>query len=447
MMKRMIFLLSTFLMFPLAYGQDSTPENSNQRAKSTEVLVATIDGVIHPVSAEFLLESIEEAERVGAEALVVELNTPGGLMTSMQKMTTAILESAVPVVVYVSPDGAQAASAGFFVLISADIAAMAPGSNTGAAHPVGGQGEDIEGHMGKKVEEDAAANIRSLAERQGRNIELAEAAVIDSRSYSASEALEGDLIDFMASDLEGLLRDIDGFEISRGDEEVVMHTADASIRRLEMTGIQEFLALIVDPNIAALFMTLGLLGLVAEVWHPGSVLPGVMGSICLILALYAFSVLPVNAAGVALILLSIVFFVAEIKVPSFGVLGISGIISLVLGLLFLFKGIELDPEIGMTLSVDPLVIGALAGSAALFTFLLGTLVIRAHRTRVSTGYEGMVGAIGVARTAINPKGTIDIHGEIWTARSKSPVLKEQEIKVIAAEGLSLTVEPVDEEEI
>ena len=442
----MIFLLSTLLFLPLIQGQESAPEDSTPPARATEVLVATIDGVIHPVSAEFLMESIEEAERVQAAALVIELNTPGGLMTSMQKMTTSILESDVPVVVYVSPDGAQAASAGFFVLISADIAAMAPGSNTGAAHPVGGQGEDIEGHMGKKIEEDAAASIRSLAERQGRNIELAEAAVVESRSYSATEALEGDLIDFVVSDLSELLQVIDGVQITRGEDEVVMRTADASVRHLEMSGIQEFLALIVDPNIAALFMTLGLLGLVAEVWHPGAVLPGIIGSICLILALYAFSVLPVNAAGVALILLSIVFFIAEIKVPSFGVFGISGIIALVLGLLFLFKGIELDPEVGMTLTVDPLVIAALAGAAALFTFMLGALVVRAHRVQVSTGYEALLGAIGVARTAINPKGIVDIHGEIWTARSKSPVLKEQEVKVIAAEGLSLTVEPVNEEE-
>jgi len=401
------------------------------------VVRVAVDSIIHPVSAEFVIESLAEADRRHADAFVMELSTPGGLLTSTRDIFSAMLSAETTVVVYVSPSGAQAASAGFFLLMAADIAAMAPGTNTGAAHPVGGSGEDIEGTMGEKVEEDAAATIRSLADRNERNAELAEAAVVESKSFTADEALEANLIDLVADDFPALLREIDGFEISRDGNVVrTVRTAGAEISTLEMSGFQRFLSAIAHPNIAYILMTLGGLGLYFELSNPGAVLPGVVGGICLILAFFALSVLPVNYAGIALIILAMIFFIAEVKVVSYGMLTVAGVISLVLGSLMLFK--STDPAIRVSLDV--------IASMAIFTLVvvafLVTLVVRVHSSQVATGAEGLVNKHGVARTPIETDGKVFVHGELWHAVSNEPIGVGSAVQVVAVDGLTLEVRPL-----
>jgi membrane-bound serine protease (ClpP class) len=401
------------------------------------VVAIKIDSIIHPPAAEFLKESLAEAEDLDAAAFVIELATPGGLLTSTREIFTAMLSSDVPVVVYVSPSGSQAASAGFFILMAADVAAMAPGTNTGAAHPVGGQGEEIEGVMAEKVEEDAAATIRSLADRNHRNLELAESAVLESKSFTAEEALEHGLIDLIAEDLPTLLAEIDGREIQEGEEVVTIETSGALIQRREMSAFQRLLSALAHPNIAYILMTLGGLGLYFELSNPGAVLPGVVGAICLIMAFFALSVLPVNYAGIALILLAMIFFIAEVKVMSYGMLTVGGLISLVLGSLMLFK--TADPAIRVGLDV----IGAAVLFSTLVVGFMMTMAIRAHRSQVKTGAEGLVSERGLVRSALDPRGKVFVHGEIWNAVSDVPVAVGTDVVVIGVDGLTLRVRPED----
>ncbi len=399
------------------------------------VVAIRIDSIIHPVAAEFVRESLEEAEQLEAAAFVIELSTPGGLLTSTREIFTKMLSSKVPVVVYVSPSGSQAASAGFFILLAADVAAMAPGTNTGAAHPVAGSGEEITGVMAEKVEEDAAATIRSLADRNNRNLELAESAVLESKSFTAEEALANGLIDLIASDLPALLAEIDGREIQRGETTITLATSGASIERREMTGFQRLLSAIAHPNIAYILMTLGGLGLYFELSNPGAVLPGVVGAICLILAFFALSVLPVNYAGIALILLAMIFFIAEVKVVSYGLLTVGGLIALVLGSLMLFK--SADPAIRVGLDV----IGAAVLFSVLVVGFMTMMAVRAHRSQVRTGSEGLINERGVARSQIEPKGKVFVHGELWDATSEVPIGAGGDIVVVGVEGLTLRVRP------
>ncbi len=398
-----------------------------------------VDAIIHPVTAEFIIESLAEADRLGADLFVVELSTPGGLMTSTREIVTAILGAETPVAVYVSPSGVHAASAGFFILMAGEIAAMAPGTNTGAAHPVGGQGEEIEGDLGEKVEQDAAAQIRSLAARNGRNAELAEAAVLESRSFTAEEALDNGLIDLVAGDLDELLAAIDGRNLAaEGAEERPLRVAGAEIRSLEMTAVQRFLSAIAHPNIAYILMTLGGLGLYFELSNPGAILPGVVGGICLILAFFALSVLPVNYAGIALIALALVFFVAEIKVTSYGLLTVAGLVSLVLGSTMLFK--SADPAI----RVSKEVIASVTLFAGVVVAILLLLVVRVHRSRVTTGAEGLVSKHATARTALDPAGKVFVWGEIWNAVAERPVAAGATVEVTAVDGMTLKVRPLAE---
>jgi len=400
------------------------------------VVHISIDSIIHPVAAEFAIDSLAEADRRNAAAVVIELSTPGGLLTSTREIFTAMLGTETPVVVYVSPSGAQAASAGFFLLMAADVAAMAPGTNTGAAHPVAGSGEEIEGDMGEKVEQDAAATIRSLANRNGRNAELAEAAVVESRSFTEYEALENGLIDLIAADLPSLLEELDGMELSReGDEVQILRTAGAQIATLEMSGFQRLLSAIAHPNIAYILMTLGGLGLYFELSNPGAILPGVVGGICLILAFFALSVLPVNYAGIALIILALIFFIAEVKVTSYGLLTVGGLISLVLGSLMLFK--SADPAIRVSIDV----IMSMAAFTLIVVALLVSLVLRAHRSQVTTGTEGLIHKRGVARTEIDTQGKVFVHGELWNAISDTPVAAGAAVEVVNVEGMTLRVRP------
>jgi membrane-bound serine protease (ClpP class) len=414
-----------------ATGQRTTPAKPGA---GRHVLVARVGTIIHPVAATFVADAVERADDERAVALVLELDTPGGLLTSTRDITRALLQARTPVVVYVSPQGAQAASAGFFVLMAADVAAMAPGTNTGAAHPVAGDGADLPETIGKKAEQDAAAQVRSLAARHGRNVALAEAAVVESRSFTASEALEQKLVEVVAPDLPRLLQALDGRTVRKGEgPPLALHTAGAEVRRLEMGRVQRFLAAIAHPNIAYILLTLGFLGLYFELATPGVVLPGVVGAICLLLGFYALSVLPLDYTGVALLLLAGLLFLAEIKVTSYGLLTVAGLVSLVLGSLMLFE--SPDPALRVSVSL----VAAVAAAAAVTVAFLMTLVLRAHKAPVATGREGLVGERGVARAALVPAGRVFVHGELWNAVADEPVAAGAPVEVVAVDGLTLRV--------
>jgi membrane-bound serine protease (ClpP class) len=345
-----------------------------------------------------------------------------------------MLGARTPVVVYVAPSGAQAASAGFFLLMAADVAAMAPGTNTGAAHPVEGPGEKAGEVLAKKVEQDAAATIRSLAARHGRDAKLAEQAVVESRSFTADEALQAKLVDLVTPSLESLLAAIDGRSVSKvAGGALTLRTAGAVVRELRMTPFQRLLSALAHPNIAYILMTLGFLGLYFELAHPGAILPGVVGGICLVLALFALSVLPVNYAGVALVALALVFFIAEIKVPSYGLLTVGGVVALVLGGLMLFK----TPDPALRVSADLLAWMAVAALAAAGG--IAFLAVRAQRGRVRTGSEGLVGERGAARSALDPEGKVFVHGELWHAVADEPVPAGAKVEVVEVDGMTLKV--------
>ena len=400
-----------------------------------EVVLARVHSVIHPVSAELILDAIRTADESGAAAVVLELSTPGGLLTSTREITTAMLGARTPVVVWVAPDGAQNASAGFFVLLAADVAAMAPNTNTGAAHPVGGQGEDIPGKLGEKMEQDAAAYIRALAGRTGRNVELAQKAVVESRSFTAREALDGKLIDLIAPTLPELLRALDGRVVRKGNQSITLHTAGASIREVELPSLRKLLAWVADPNISYILLVLGGLGLYFELMNPGAILPGVVGGICMILAFFALSVLPVNVAGLALILLSLLFFIAEIKVVSHGLLAAGGIISLILGSLMLFKTADAMLRVSL-----PLIASLAVFTVAVVGFLLW-IALRAQREPVVTGREGLLQEQGTARTPLDPRGKVFVHGELWDAVASEPVAAGETVEIVAVQNLTLEVRP------
>jgi membrane-bound serine protease (ClpP class) len=401
------------------------------------VLVARLHSIIQPIAAQFVRDTLEQADREGSAALVLELDTPGGLMTSMHEITTAMVSARTPVVVYVSPGGAQAASAGFFLLMAADVAAMAPGTNAGAAHPVGPQGESIKGELGTKIEQDAAASIRALAARNGRDAALAEKAVLESRSFTADEALRAKLIDVVAPSRAELLRLIHGRPVHKGSPGNVLVTLGVPEREVEMSSWQALLAALAQPDIAYLLLTLGGLGLFFELMHPGAVLPGVLGAIFLILAFFGLSVLPVNYAGVALIFLALVLFIAELKVMSHGLLTLAGVTCLVLGSLMLFK--SSDPALRVSLRWVTML--ALL-SVALIGFLLAR-VARVFRLPVRTGSEGLVHARGVARSALAPQGKVFVHGELWDARADGPpVAAGEAVEVVAVRDMILEVRPL-----
>lgn len=417
------------------------PSAAEPTTAAGPVVRVRIASIIHPFSAELLAKAIAEAEARDAQALVVELATPGGLLESTRTMFTAMLGTRVPVVVYVAPSGAQAASAGFFLLMAADVAAMAPGTNTGAAHPVGGQGEDIEGAMGAKVEQDASATIRSLAARHGRNAELAEAAVVESRSFTADEALAAGLIDVVSPSLQALLGELDGRTFEKGGESRRLATAGAEVATVEMSSFRRILSALAHPNIAYMLLSLGFLGLYFELMNPGAVVPGVVGALCLLLALPALAVLPVNYAGIALIFLSVLFFILEIKVTSFGLLTLAGIVALGLGGLMLFD----SPLPALRVSLP--MVGGMALFAGGVVAALMRLAWRAQHDRVRTGNEGMIGEVGRATTELGPPGAarpgkVFVHGEIWSAVSPAPVPAGTPVEVTAVAGLLVEVRPV-----
>ncbi len=425
----------------LLIGQEGAEEGeaSGEREKPL-VLVAEVDSIIQPVVAGYLEEMVTRAVEREAAALVIQIDTPGGLLDSTRDIFRAMLASPVPVVVYVAPSGAQAASAGFFLLMAADVAAMAPGTNTGAAHPVQGTGEEIKGVMAEKVEQDAASTIRSLAERHRRNAKLAEAAVVKSRSFTADEALEAELIELIAEDLDDLLAQLDGFE-PQGEKVARLEVADARLEQVEMSGWRRVLSVLAHPTIAYLLLSLGGLGIYFELANPGSVLPGVLGALFLILGFFALSVLPINYAGIALIALALVLFLLEIKVVSYGLLTVAGAVSLIIGSLMLFR--SPDPALRASLWA---IIG-IAILAILVVTVLSIAVLRDRRRQVRTGVEGMIGERGVVRATINPRGKVFLHGEYWNAVAESPLDIGEEVEVVGVDGMTLQVKLPEGKEV
>ena len=405
---------------------------------SAEILKITVDGPIHPVTAEYILRTIDLADREGAALVLVVLNTPGGLDSSMRQIIEKIANARTPVAAYVAPPGARAASAGFFIGIACDIFAMAPGTNTGAAHPVGLSliGQSMDKTMEDKVVQDAASYIRTLAEKRGRNVALAEDAVRKSLSYTEQEALKGGLIDVVAKADRDIIEAFDGRRIKRLDgTETTLALKGQPVRDIPMSFRQRFLLTISNPNLAYLLLMIGLLGLYFEFAHPGAILPGVLGGICLLLAVFAFQILPINYVGLMLILLAIVLFVLEVKVHSYGALTIGGVAAMIIGSLMLINSPvpEMRPSLRFILPV--------ALAISLILVFLVTLVIRAHARRSVAGREGMVGEVGMARTDIAPSGRVFVHGELWHAESAQPIARGEKVRVVEVlEGLKLRVE-------
>ncbi len=393
-------------------------------------------GAIDPVQAEFIAGALDYAAEVEAEFLLIRLETPGGLGISMQAIIQAVLNAQVPVVCYVAPAGSHAASAGFFILLASDVAAMAPGTNTGAAHPVFPFGVEDK-VMLEKVRNDALANLRSIVEHRKRNYELAEKGVTESLSYTAREAKEGSLIDLIAENENDLFEQLEGRSVQRFDGEVrTLSVGGHTVESVEMTLRQRFLSAIGSPNLALLLGVIGLLGLYLEFQSPGLVIPGVIGAICLILSLLGFSLLPINYIGVLLVLMGAGLLVAEVLIQGFGFLGIGGGVSIILGLLFLIDSPypELRIGWGMALAVGIPV-------AAISLLFLWTLA-KGFRSRVVTGKEGLIGEIAVARSTFSEEGgRVFVHGELWRAVSTEPIQNGRRVRILRVENLTLFVEP------
>lgn len=403
------------------------------------VVEVDLDDMVQPVSAEYVIRGIRHANQINANAVLLEIDTPGGFESSMRDIIQAILESRVPVITYVAPRGGRAASAGFFILISSDIAVMAPGTHAGAAHPVILGAYDIGKVMEAKIENDAAAYIRSIADKRGRNSKLAESGVRESKSFTEKEALDGKLIDAIVNTPQEIFSRFDGKTLKRFDDtSVTLRLSDALIEPYVMTAREKFLFYIVDPNIAFILGAIGVLGLYIEFTHPGMIAPGVVGAIALVLALFAFHLLPINFTGVLLILLALVLFILEAKVTSHGVLAAGGIVAMVIGSLILIDSPWPVARIrlGTSLSV--------AVPVALITVFLMRLALAAQKAKSVAGVEGLLESVGVAQTDIGPEGKVLVLGEIWNARANAPISKGTRIRIRRVDGLTLEVEPAPE---
>ncbi len=392
-------------------------------------LVIELDGTINPGTALYVARGIEESRDLGANLIIIRLDTPGGLASSMRTMVKAILNSTVPVVVYVGPQGAGAASAGVMVTVAGHVAAMAPGTNIGAAHPVAAGGKDIQEEMSRKVINDMASYGRGIADEKGRNGEWVEQAIRESVSVTAEEALEKNIIDLIAEDLDDLLVKLEGREIVFQGKTVSLATETLEFVHYEPGFRDKVLRTISDPNIAYILMMIGLAGLYFELSNPGAILPGVIGAISLILAFFSFQALPVNYAGLLLILLGVVLFIAEIKVPSYGLLSVGGLISMTLGSIMLFEDVGVPFRV-----ILPTV--ALVGC---FFIVVAGLAVRAYRARPKGGSEGIIGEIGVVQTRLQPDGLVFVHGETWRARADEYIEPEEEVEVTGIQGLTLVV--------
>lgn len=443
--ERLLMLLAVWIAAVLLAVAQSGPQSASGMESAPppspptplRVVSVEVNSVIHPVTVEVLRHALEEAEQTNAVALLIRLNTPGGLMDAMRECVETIVSAPVPVISYVAPSGARAASAGFFLLQAADIAAMAPGTNTGAAAPVL-MGQEMDATMRKKVEEDASASLRSVVSRRGRNAELAVSTVLEAKAFTDEEALRQNLIDLIASDDAALLRALDGREyLTWSGEKKTLRLANATIVPYSLSLREKLMTAVSNPNIAFVLTVLGALGVYIEFTNPGLILPGVAGAICVLLGLSALSILPINWMGVALLVLALVFFILEASASSHGILGAGGALAMALGAILLVDSPV--PEMRIAVSV------ALAVSlsfTAITVFLL-SLVVRAARNKVATGVETMPGRVAIAVEDLNPTGRVRLDGDFWNAVTSAPVAKGQTVRVLRIRGLTLEVEPAD----
>ena len=408
---------------------------SAQAGEKSPIYVITVAGSINPPVADFITRSITKAEKDKAATLVIQLDTPGGLDSSMRNIVQGILNAQIPILVFVSPSGARAASAGVLVVLAADLAAMSPGTNIGAAHPVNVGGKDIDKTMAQKVEKDMVAYVRSIADQRKRNADWVESAVLKSESITAEKAVELKVIDMVANDLTDLLQKADGRQITTSKQPKMIRTQGLPVVHLKENFRDRILRTISDPNLAYVLMMLGMMGIFFELAHPGGIFPGVIGGICLILAFFALQALPVNYAGVLLIFLSIVFFIAEIKVVSHGLLTIAGIVSLTLGSLMLFKTGE--GQMGVSLQVLITTVLVISG----FFIVVIALAVKAYRRKPQTGDQGIIKEVGRVHQRITPDlpGKVFVHGEIWNARSEEIIETGEVVEVENIENLVLKV--------
>ena len=402
--------------------------------KAAAVHILKVAAPIGPGVAGFVAEALDAADSENAACIVIQLDTPGGLAESMRQIIVKILAARTPVIVFVAPSGARAASAGVMITMAADIAAMAPGTNIGAAHPVGAGGKDIDETMSEKVVNDMVAQARSVAEQRGRNADWVEEAIRDSVSITETEALRENVIDLVADDLDALLTLLDGRKV-KGKGTLTLKDAP---RKMVAEGLRtKVLRAISDPNIAFILFLIGAAGLYFELSHPGAIFPGVIGGLCLILAIYAFQVLPVNFVGILLMVLAVIFFILEIKVTSYGMLSVAGTIALFLGGLMLYK----ESDYGIRVSLGVLV--PAVGVVSLFFAVVAGLAFKAQVAGARTGRSGMIGEIGIVKQAIDPEGKVAVHGELWKARADAVLAAGQTVRVVAVDGLTMTVEATD----
>jgi membrane-bound serine protease (ClpP class) len=428
--KVLLIFLILFLFAFIAAGPSQEKE---------PVFTIEVDGIINPATSKFIVDSIDQATQQGAQCLIIQLDTPGGLMDSMRIIVKKELASTIPIIVYVAPGGARAASAGVFVTMAANIAVMAPGTHIGAAHPVtlgGGEGKESK-TMTEKIVNDTVSYIKTIAKNRGRNVDWAEKAVVKSVSITEEEAVKLNVVDFISPDLSSLLTKIDGKVVKMNGVTRTLHTKGVQPQPIQMSWRDRLLDIISNPTIAYILLMLGIYGIFFELSSPGAILPGVVGGIFLILAFYALQMLPVNYAGLALIFFGIILFIAEIKVVSHGLLAVGGVVSLLLGSMMLFQ----SPVEYMRVSMS-VIIPAVLVSAAFFIFAV-TKAINARLKKPTTGMEGLVGEAGIASTPIAPEGKISIHGEFWNATSDQNIEKGEKIQVVGVVNLNLKVKKIE----
>jgi len=405
------------------------------------IYLLQLNGIINPITSQYVVGGIEDAEKEEAECLILQLDTPGGLDTSMRDIIRKMLNSTIPIIVYVSPPGGRAASAGVFITLASNIAAMAPGTNIGAAHPVVMGGEEVDEELKTKMVNDAAAYIKTIAEKRGRNVQWAEKAVRESVSITEQEAIEIGVIEFIANDIDELIEIIDGVRVTTASETRVLKTKDAEIIPVKMTFKDLFLHSLTNPNVAYILLFLGIYGILGEFSNPGSFFPGIVGGISLILAFVAFQSIPINYGGFILITFGIVLFILEIYTPTFGVLTAGGVTSLILGSFMLSKATA--PFLRISLG---LIISMSLATAAFFVFALSK-GIKIQWKKPVTGREGLLGKVGIAKTDLTPEGTIFVHGERWQASTEEEKIKEgEEVEVLEIKGLNLIVKKYERKE-
>lgn len=427
-----IKIAAVALVILLASGQ------SQALSEAGDVYILKVSDAISPGTAEFIHTSLKKAETEGAACVIIQLDTPGGLAESMRTIVQDLLVCPLPVVVYVAPSGARAASAGVMITLAADIAAMAPGTNIGAAHPVGAGGQAIEGPMSDKVVNDMVAHARSVAERRGRSAAWVERAIRESVSATETEALKEGVIDVIANDIDDLIRQINGRQLT-GKGTLALESSRKTV--IEEGFRTKILRAISNPNLAYLLLMIGLAGIYFELAHPGAVFPGVVGGICLVLAFFALQTLPVNYAGILLIALAVVFFILEMKLTSYGLLSVAGTVSLLLGSLMLFEGEAPESRLAWQVLLPTLMV-----VSAFFT-VVAWVVFRAQLSPPKTGSSGLVGEIGLVKTALDPEGKVFVHGELWNAVSRTSLQAGERVRVVKVTGLKLEVEAVEPDRV